>query len=384
MLPGSIQRATLFDPWIRIRTVQNTPSISATNLNHFYGSGELRKQVLFANNLTVYPGEIIIMTGPSGSGKTTLLTLIGALRRVDDGKLAVLGQSLHGASASQLVQFRRQVGFIFQAHNLFESLTATQNVRMSLELTRPNSSMRENTKAAKEMLDQVGLSNRTGHKPKQLSGGQKQRVAIARGLVHNPKLVLADEPTAALDEQSGRTVVELLQRLATGNQSTIVIVTHDNRILDVADRIITLVDGEIRSDALVKEAAIITQMLAKCSIFEKVTPRTLTRVADEMTIQSLPPNMQIIRENDPGDRFFLIREGSVVVKRGQPEVEVVRLQAGDFFGEMALLTGQPRNASVYTLEETLLCSLSKASFQSAIAESASLETEIREAYFERK
>ena len=244
--------------------------------------------------------------------------------------------------------------------------------------------MRENTKAAKEMLDQVGLSNRSGHKPKQLSGGQKQRVAIARGLVHNPKLVLADEPTAALDEQSGRTVVELLQRLATGNQSTIVIVTHDNRILDVADRIITLVDGEIRSDALVKEAAIITQMLAKCSIFEKVTPRTLTRVADEMTIQSLPPNTQIIRENDPGDRFFLIREGSVVVKRGQPEVEVVRLQAGDFFGEMALLTGQPRNASVYTLEESLLCSLSKASFQSAIAESASLETEIREAYFERK
>ncbi len=384
MLPGSVQRATLFDPWIRLRTVQNAPSVSATNLNHFYGSGELRKQVLFKNNLTVYPGEIIIMTGPSGSGKTTLLTLIGALRRVEEGKLAVLGQSLEGASASQLVQFRRQVGFIFQAHNLFESLTATQNVRMSLELTRPNHSMRENTKVAKEMLDQVGLSNRSGHKPNQLSGGQKQRVAIARGLVHNPKLVLADEPTAALDEQSGRTVVELLKRLASENQSTIVIVTHDNRILDVADRIITLVDGEIRSDALVKEAAIITQMLAKCSIFEKVTPRTLTRVADEMTIQSLPPNTQIIRENEPGDRFFLIREGSVVVKRGQPEIEVVRLQAGDFFGEMALLTGQPRNASVYTLEETLLCSLSKASFQSAIAESASLETEIREAYFERK
>jgi putative ABC transport system ATP-binding protein len=384
MLPGSVQRATLFDPWIRLRTVQNAPSVSATNLNHFYGSGELRKQVLFKNNLTVYPGEIIIMTGPSGSGKTTLLTLIGALRRVEEGKLAVLGQSLEGASASQLVQFRRQVGFIFQAHNLFESLTATQNVRMSLELTRPNKSMRENTNAAKEMLDQVGLSNRSGHKPNQLSGGQKQRVAIARGLVHNPKLVLADEPTAALDEQSGRTVVELLKRLASENQSTIVIVTHDNRILDVADRIITLVDGEIRSDALVKEAAIITQMLAKCSIFEKVTPRTLTRVADEMTIQSLPPNTQIIRENEPGDRFFLIREGSVVVKRGQPEIEVVRLQAGDFFGEMALLTGQPRNASVYTLEETLLCSLSKASFQSAIAESASLETEIREAYFERK
>lgn len=385
MLPGSIQRATLFDPSTRIRIAQHVnPSIRASNLRHFFGTGELRKQVLFDNNLTVFPGEIIIMTGPSGSGKTTLLTLIGALRGVQEGNLSVLGQELYGASRSQLVNFRRQVGFIFQAHNLFDSLTATQNVRMSLELTQPENSFRENTRAAKEMLDKVGLSNRTTHKPKQLSGGQKQRVAIARGLVHSPKLVLADEPTAALDEQSGRTVVELLQRMATENQTTILIVTHDNRILDVADRIITLVDGQIRSDALVKEAGIITQMLAKCSIFERVTPRTLTRIADEMTVECVPPGVQIIRENDPGDRFFLIREGTVVVKRGSPEVEVVTLHSGDFFGETALLTGQPRNASVYTVEETLICSLSKASFQSAISESASLETEVREAYFERK
>ena len=385
MLPGSIQRATLFDPNTRVRKgLESQPSIRATNLSHFYGTGELRKQVLYGNNLTVYPGEIIIMTGPSGSGKTTLLTLVGALRRVQDGNLSVLGQPLEGASRSQLVDFRRNVGFIFQAHNLFEALTATQNVRMSLELTRPDQSIRQNTKDAREMLDRVGLGNRINHKPKQLSGGQKQRVAIARGLVHNPKLVLADEPTAALDEQSGRTVVELLQKLASENQSTIVIVTHDNRILDVADRIITLVDGAIRSDALVKEAAILTQMLAKCSIFERVTPRTLTRVADEMTIERLPPGTQIIRENDPGDRFFLVRSGSVSVRRGQPEQETATLGVGDFFGETALLTGQPRNASVYTREETLLCSLSKTNFQSAMAESASLETEIREAYFERK
>ena len=175
-----------------------------------------------------------------------------------------------------------------------------------------------------------------------------------------------------------------MQKLASENQSTIVIVTHDNRILDVADRIITLVDGAIRSDALVKEAAILTQMLAKCSIFERVTPRTLTRVADEMTIERLPPGTQIIRENDPGDRFFLVRSGSVSVRRGHPEQEIATLGVGDFFGETALLTGQPRNASVYTREETLLCSLSKTNFQSAMAESASLETEIREAYFERK
>lgn len=385
MLPGSVQRATLFDPNTRVRKgLESQPSVRATNLSHFYGTGELRKQVLYGNNLTVYPGEIIIMTGPSGSGKTTLLTLVGALRRVQAGNLSVLGQPLEGASPSQLVDFRRKVGFIFQAHNLFEALTATQNVRMSLELTRPDRSMGDNTRDAREMLDRVGLGNRINHKPKQLSGGQKQRVAIARGLVHNPKLVLADEPTAALDEQSGRTVVELLQKLASENQSTIVIVTHDNRILDVADRIITLVDGAIRSDALVKEAAILTQMLAKCSIFERVTPRTLTRVADEMTIERLPPGTQIIRENDPGDRFFLVRSGSVSVRRGRPEQEIATLGVGDFFGETALLTGQPRNASVYTREETLLCSLSKTNFQSAMAESASLETEIREAYFERK
>jgi putative ABC transport system ATP-binding protein len=353
-------------------------------LQHFFGSGELRKQVLFDNNLTVYPGEIIIMTGPSGSGKTTLLTLIGALRSVQQGELCVLGEPLHGANRTALERFRRDVGFIFQSHNLFESLSATQNVRMSLELCRPEMDSAGHTRAAETMLDQVGLGHRMHHKPKQLSGGQKQRVAIARGLVHQPKLVLADEPTAALDEQSGRTVVDLLQRQAKEMGTTIMIVTHDNRILDVADRIVTLVDGSIRSDALVKEAAIITQMLAKCRVFERVTPRTLTRIADELLIESAQVGVPIIRENDPGDRFFLIREGRVSVRRGDSDTEIVQLGAGDFFGEMALLTGQPRNATVWPLEETLLYSLSKSNFQSAMSESATMETEIREAYFDRK
>ncbi len=124
---------------------------------------------------------------------------------------------------------------------------------MSLELVEPKKSRRDQTQRAKEMLDAVGLGHRTSHKPRQLSGGQKQRVAIARGLVHNPKLVLADEPTAALDEQSGRAVVELFQRMAKENNSTIIIVTHDNRILDVADRIVNLVDGRIRGDVWSKK-----------------------------------------------------------------------------------------------------------------------------------
>ncbi len=385
MLPGAIQRATQFDPSTRLRIRQGeSPSIRVSKLQHYFGSGELRKQVLFDNNLTVYPGEIIIMTGPSGSGKTTLLTLIGALRKVQEGELVVLGKGLHQATRSMSDEFRKDVGFIFQAHNLFESLSAVQNVRMSLELANPKATKADNTRLSIEMLEQVGLGHRLHHKPRQLSGGQKQRVAIARGLVHSPKLVLADEPTAALDEQSGRTVVELLQKLARERSTTILIVTHDNRILDVADRIVTLVDGQIRSDALVKEAAIITQMLARCSIFQKVTPRTLTRIADEMTIESISSGTRIIREADPGDRFFLIREGRVSVQRGKPETEVAQLSSGDFFGETALLTGQPRNASVYAIDETLLCSLSKASFQAAMAESPSMETEVREAYFERK
>ena len=385
MIPTNSHRATQFDPATRSKiSLGQTPSIRAEALSHYFGSGELRKQVLFENHLTVYPGEIIIMTGPSGSGKTTLLTLLGALRSVQQGNLEVLGQPLDGASPKAMEQFRRQVGFIFQAHNLFDSLNATQNVRMAIELCYPHRSAHEQTLAAEEILRAVGLENRLHHRPKQLSGGQKQRVAIARGLVHQPRMVLADEPTAALDELSGRTVVELLQKLAREKQTTIVIVTHDNRILDVADRILTLVDGSIRSDALVKEAAIITQMLAKCKVFERVTPRTLTRVADEFNIENYAPGDQIIRQGDPGDRFYLIRQGKVSVRKGNPEIQIAELAEGDFFGEMALLSGQPRNASVWAKESCLLYSLHKDRFHAALAETVSMEAEVREAYFDRQ
>jgi putative ABC transport system ATP-binding protein len=390
MIPRTMERATQFDPSTRSKISQGqSPSILAQGLSHYFGVGELKKQVLFDNNLTVWPGEIIIMTGPSGSGKTTLLTLLGALRSVQEGSLEVLGESLVGAKPRAMEQFRRKVGFIFQAHNLFESLTAIQNVRMALELCYPDLSAQEQQDRAERILVSVGLDNRMHHRPKQLSGGQKQRVAIARGLVHEPKLVLADEPTAALDEHSGRTVVELFQKLARELQTTIVIVTHDNRILDVADRILTLVDGSIRSDALVKEAAIITQMLAKCPVFERVTPRTLTRVADEFTIEHVAAGQQIIRQGDQGDRFYLIRQGRVSVRRSQSEQEttqqeIVQLSQGDFFGEMALLSGQPRNASVWALEPCLLYWLNQERFQTALADTVSMEAEVREAYFDRQ
>ena len=218
--------------------------LEITNLNHYFGNSKLRTQTLFDINLTIKSGEIVIMTGPSGSGKTTLLTLIGGLRSVQEGSLKFSGQELLNASNEELVQIRRQIGYIFQAHNLLDFLTAMQNVQMSLEL-QSNISQWESYIQSEAILNAVKLGDRINYYPSDLSGGQKQRVAIARALVSHPKLVLADEPTAALDSKSGRDVVNLMQQLAKEQNCTILIVTHDNRILDIADRIITMEDGHL-------------------------------------------------------------------------------------------------------------------------------------------
>ncbi len=222
--------------------ITNEPVISIRNINHFFGKGNLRKQVLHNINLDIYPGEIVIMTGPSGSGKTTLLSLIGALRSCQDGSLKVIGQELSNARPNQLIKTRRQIGYIFQGHNLLDSLTAQQNVELSLELHNHLSKNARQAKAVR-MLQAVGLGNRVNYYPENLSGGQKQRVAIARALVANPKIILADEPTASLDKKSGRDVVELMQNLAQEQGCTILLVTHDNRILDIALRVISMEDG---------------------------------------------------------------------------------------------------------------------------------------------
>jgi putative ABC transport system ATP-binding protein len=224
------------------------PVVSIENLNHYFGKGSLRKQILFNVSLEIQPGEIVLMTGPSGSGKTTLLTLMGGLRSPQEGSLKILGEELAGASTNQLVEVRRNIGYIFQAHNLLKCLTARQNVQMSLEL-HPQFSSEEAAAKSAAMLEAVGLGERVNYYPDSLSGGQKQRVAIARALVSHPKLVLADEPTAALDSKSGRDVVELMQRLAKEQGCTILMVTHDNRILDIADRIVHMEDGHLKSDA---------------------------------------------------------------------------------------------------------------------------------------
>jgi putative ABC transport system ATP-binding protein len=221
------------------------PIIAIQNVSHSFGSGRLRKQVLFEISAEIQPGEVVIMTGPSGSGKTTLLTLIGALRSTQEGSMKVLNQELNHASNGLLVELRRNIGYIFQAHNLLYSLTARQNVQMSLELHALTE--RQRRRQAEAMLEAVGLAEWRNYYPNELSGGQKQRVAIARALASQPKIVLADEPTAALDKKSGRDVVEIMQSLAKQQGSAILLVTHDNRILDVADRLIHMEDGRLSS-----------------------------------------------------------------------------------------------------------------------------------------
>jgi putative ABC transport system ATP-binding protein len=220
------------------------PVIAIHNLNHYFGEKTLKKQVLSNINLDIFPGEIVLMTGPSGSGKTTLLTLTGGLRSGQEGSLRILGEEMCVASDRKRRAIRRNIGYIFQAHNLHGSLTALQNVRMGLEV-HPHWTNAEMKARSTEILEQVGLGDRVNYYPSDLSGGQKQRVAIARALVSRPKIILADEPTAALDSKSGREVVELMQSLAKEQGCTILMVTHDNRILDIADRIVNMEDGQL-------------------------------------------------------------------------------------------------------------------------------------------
>ena len=223
------------------------PAISVQGLNHWFGVGEARKQALFNVDLAIGRGELVILMGPSGSGKTTLLTLMGCLREVQVGSIRLLGRELNGASDDLLVASRRRLGFIFQAHNLHESLTAAQNVRLGLDVHgRP--AMDKGDEAATHLLTLLGLGERLDFLPNELSGGQKQRVAIARALVGNPEIVFADEPTAALDKDTGYQVVELLKRLASARQTSTLMVTHDNRIVELADRIVIMEDGRIVSD----------------------------------------------------------------------------------------------------------------------------------------
>ena len=356
--------------------------LGVRHVNHHFGDGDARNQVLFDNCLQVGAGEFVVMTGPSGSGKTTLLTLVGALRSLQSGQIDVLGNDLSKLSASELVTVRRKIGFIFQAHNLFESLTALENVMLAMEVGETPRG--EASGVASALLDRLGLGHRRGYKPRSLSGGQRQRVAVARALVNQPRLVLADEPTAALDRDSAHIVSGLLKELTTQGR-TVIMVTHDTRLIELADRVVNMVDGRITSDVILNEAVIICEFLRGLSMFDALSPTELTNVAGRMKSITFGANEVVVREGDSGEEFFLIREGSVAVYQSAAGSDpIATLSSGQCFGEQALIADRPRNATIVAQDKLVAYRLAKADFRTAVDASPSLREQLYRIYFQRQ
>ena len=228
-------------------------AISVRNVTKEFVEGPNRVQVLHGVDFDVQQGEVVLLMGPSGSGKTTLLSIMGCILRATSGSVQVAGSEVATLSERELPAIRLQnIGFIFQGFNLFPTLTVGENVELALDLKGVRGS-----KAKQEagwLLDQVGLAAKRDSFPSDLSGGQKQRVAIARALSGSPSVVLADEPTAALDSQSGRNVMEMMHELAHKHGRGVVVVTHDSRVLEFGDRIVHMEDGRI-AEALTEAAA---------------------------------------------------------------------------------------------------------------------------------
>jgi putative ABC transport system ATP-binding protein len=223
-------------------------AIEVKNLVKTYGAGETAVRALKSVDLEVSTGELLLLLGASGSGKTTLVSIIGCILSATSGSCKIHGLETIGLPQSKLPRVRLEnIGFIFQGFNLFPALTAAENVEIALDLKGVRGAKAR--RRAAELLERVGLGEKLKSRPADLSGGQKQRVAIARALAGEPKIILADEPTAALDSTSGKIVMDLLQELAREQNRAVVVVTHDNRIFDYADRIVRIEDGRIRGDA---------------------------------------------------------------------------------------------------------------------------------------
>ena len=221
-------------------------AVSCRGVVKTYGAGEAKVTALRGVDLDVHRGELLMLVGPSGCGKTTLISVIAAILDQDAGDVHVLDRDLRAMSEPQRAGFRRDtIGFVFQAYNLIPALTTTENAAVPLLIK----GIRRTTALARarEVIDAVGLSHRADALPAQLSGGQQQRVAIARALVHEPRLIVCDEPTSALDAETGHTVMELLRRVAQSSERALVVVTHDARIFDFADRIAHMDDGRIEN-----------------------------------------------------------------------------------------------------------------------------------------
>ena len=287
------------------RSYAGEPVVRVEGLNHYYGEGLARNQVLFDNSIEIPAGQLVVMTGPSGAGKTTLLTLIGALRSAHEGRIEVLGRELSRLGASDLVQVRRDIGFIFQMHNLFDALSACENVKMAAQLA--NGALGDTRQRCTGILERLGLGHRIDYKPKLLSGGERQRVAIGRALVNQPKLILADEPTAALDKDSTMNVVNLLKQTTVEDGAAVMMVTHDHRIIDLADRLMHMVDGRIMSDVVLHDALRICEFLRPIELFKALTPRQLTDVAEHIKKRHFRPARRSFARASPAKNSFWSR-----------------------------------------------------------------------------
>jgi putative ABC transport system ATP-binding protein len=224
-----------------------SPVVEVRDLTKTYAQGAAASRALNGVDLDIYPGQVTLLMGPSGSGKTTLVSIMGCILRPTSGSVKVAGREVTGLSEKQLPAVRlRHIGFVFQGFNLFPTLTAVENVEIALELKHVGRG--ERRRRAGALLDEVGLNDKHRAYPADLSGGQKQRVAIARALAGDPDIILADEPTAALDKASGRTVLDMLRVLAHEKGRAVVIVTHDGRTLDYADRVVDIEDGRIAAE----------------------------------------------------------------------------------------------------------------------------------------
>jgi putative ABC transport system ATP-binding protein len=336
-------------------------AVCARGVNYAFGTGEARSQVLTDNTFEIGRGEVVILTGPSGSGKTTLLTLIGALRHVQEGSLSVLGRELNGVDGRSQIEIRREIGFIFQHHNLFSSLSAIENVRMATAL-KPGSVDEMNERCA-GLLTELGLGERLSYAPANLSGGQSQRVAIARALVNRPSLVLADEPTAALDAESSEIVMNLFRQLAAGiNRTTILIVTHDQRLLNHAHRIVNLVGGKIVSNVMPELSIRICKLLRNIPAMQVFSAETLSRIADQMREEQFRAGELIVQLGVDKDSFYLIADGFA---QAEEDGEVSReLGPGNhFFGQSSTITFDHPDEVIRARTDVVLYVLSWESFE---------------------
>ena len=223
--------------------MKDSIAISVSDLTYEF---EPSVPVLRRLSLEIHAGEWVVLAGPSGAGKTTLLTLVGALRHLQSGTIHVCGRDLQGLREKELSEVRKNIGFIFQDHHLFDALTANQTLQLTMTLFRDRYSDGDWETKPAELLRLLGLEQCLHSKPGKMSSGQRQRVAIARALINHPKLILADEPTAALDYDTATRVLEILRARAHSEQVPILMVTHDRRIIEMADRVVHLVDGRLQ------------------------------------------------------------------------------------------------------------------------------------------